>query len=483
MSITDLPAPATPSPEDVPALRLPDPPPAADVEVLRSRVHGPVYLAGEQGLAAEAACWNLAVEHRPAVVVGATCAADVAAAVGWAAEHGLSVAVQATGHGPVRAVTGALLVSTRRMQGVAVDPDRRVARVQAGVKWAKVLAAAGEYGLTAPVGSSSDVGVVGYTVGGGVGPLGRKHGFAADSVLALEIVTADGVLHRVCADEEPELFWAVRGSKSNLGIVTSIELALVPGDAIYGGGVFFAADDAAAVLHAYRRWAPALPEEVTTSVAVLRLPPLPDLPEPLRGQTTVHLRFTSTGLPPEDAERLLAPMRGAGRVLLGFAGPMLPTELDSVHMDPVDPMPAWEKGMLLADLPEEAVDALLAAAGPQVQVPLVSVELRQLGGALARQPKVPNAVSGRDAAWSLMVVAPMVPELAEVVPLVGRSVLAALAPWAAPGCLVNFLGDVAGPADVLAAYAPATAERLLEVKRRVDPAGVFSHGHALTDRS
>ena len=481
MSVTGLPA-STVRPDEAPEPLLPDPPPAADVEELRSRVHGPVYVAGEEGLAAEVACWNLAVEHRPAVVVGATCAADVAAAVGWAAGQDLAVAVQATGHGPVHPVTGGLLVSTRRMQGVHVDPDRRVARVEAGVTWAKVLAAAGEHGLTAPAGSSSGVGVVGYTLGGGLGPLGRKHGFAADSVQALEIVTADGVLHRVCPGEEPELFWAVRGSKSNLGIVTSIEIGLVPGDALYGGGLFFAADDAAAVLHAYQQWAPALPDEVTTSVAVLRLPPLPELPEPLRGQTTVHLRFTSTGLAAEDAAALLAPMQAAGRVLLGAAGPLLPTELDRVHMDPVDPMPTWEKGMLLADLTGETVDALLAAAGPQVQVPLVAVELRQLGGALAREPRVPDAVAGRDAAWTVLVVAPMVPELAEVVPSLGRSVLGALAPWAAPGCLVNFLGAVGGPADVVAAYPPAMAERLLEVKRRVDPTGVFSSGHALTER-
>ena len=492
MSITDLPVP-TPaaSAEACPVLRLPDPPPpsAADVDVLRSRVHGPVYLAGEggtdgeQGMAAEAACWNLAFQHRPAVVVGATCAADVAAAVGWAAEHDLPVAVQATGHGPVRAVTGAVLVSTRRMQGVAVDPHRRVARVQAGVKWAKVLEAATEYGLTPLVGSSSDVGVVGYTLGGGLGPMGRKHGFAADSVQALEIVTADGVLHRASPDEEPELFWAVRGSKSNLGIVTAIEIGLFPGDQLYGGGIFFAAADAAAVLHTYRQWAPTLPEEVTTSVAVLRLPPMDELPPPLRGATTVHLRFVATGLAPADAEALLAPMKAAGAILLGHVGPMLPTELDAVHMDPVDPMPAWEKGMLLADLTEETVDALLAAAGPDVPVPLVMVEVRQLGGALARQPRVPNAVPGRDAAWSVFLIAPAVPELAEVAPVAGRGVLGALAPWAAQGGLVNFLGEAGGPADVVAAYPPAVAERLLEVKRRVDPTGVFSFGYALTERT
>ena len=233
------------------------------------------------------------------------------------------------------------------MQGVAVDPHRRIARVQAGVKWAKVLEAAAEHGLTPPVGSSSDVGVVGYVLGGGIGPLARAHGLAADHVEAVEIVTADGRLRRLCADEEPELFWAVRGSKSNLGIVTAVEIGLVPGDALVGGGIFFAGDDARAVLHAYRTWAPTLPEQVTTSVAVLRIPPLEELPAPLRGQTAVHLRFCSTGLDREEADRLLAPMTTAGRVLLGYVGPILPTELDSVHMDPVDPMPSWEKGMLL----------------------------------------------------------------------------------------------------------------------------------------
>jgi FAD/FMN-containing dehydrogenase len=458
----------------------------SDVDVLRGRVHGPVYLAGvddADGLAAEVACWNLAVQHRPAVVVGATCAADVAAAVAWAGEHGLPVAVQATGHGPVRPATGCLLISTRRMQGVAVDPHRRIARVQAGVKWIKVIEAALEHGLTPLVGSSSDVGAVGYTVGGGMGPLGRKHGFAADHVTAIEIVTADGVLRRACADEEPELFWAVRGGKSNLGIVTAMEIGLVPGDALVGGGLFFAGEDAAAVLHTFRTWAPALPEEVTPSIAVLRLPVMEELPPPLRGQTVVHVRFASTGLDPAEADRLLAPMQAAGRVVLGYVGPILPTELDSVHMDPVAPMPAWEKGMLLRDLPAEAVDALLATAGPQLDVPLILAELRLMGGALGRRPAVPNAVSGRDAAWSLLVAGPAAPGLTEVVAAVGGGVLAALAPWAADEHLVNFLGAVSVPEEVVAAYGPATAERLLAAKERFDPDRVFSFGYALSTRN
>jgi FAD/FMN-containing dehydrogenase len=452
--------------------------PAADVDDLRISVHGPVFAAGDDGLAAEVATWNVAIQHTPAIAVGATRAADVCAAVSWAVAHDLRVAVQATGHGPVRNAAGSMMVTTRRMQGVFIDPERRTARVEAGVKWKRVMEAAAEFGLAGLCGSSSDVGVVGYTLGGGLGSLGRKHGFAADHVLAVELVTADGELRRVTAASDAELFWAVRGGKGNFGIVTALEIELVPLTTLYAGGIFFAGDDAAAVLHAYRAWAPTLPEDVTTSVAVLRMPPMEELPPPLRGQTVVHLRFAYSGLDEAEAESLIAPMKGAGTILLGFVGPMRTDEMDAIHMDPVDPLPAWEKGMLLGDLAAETVDVLLAAAGPQVDVPLVMVELRQLGGALARQPEAPNAVAGRGAPWMVFVMGPGIPELAHVVPAVGRGVLRALEPWAAPGCPLNHLGDVSGPEEVAAAYPPATVERLRAVKRAVDPAGVFTFGHA-----
>jgi hypothetical protein len=453
--------------------------PAADVERLRGLVHGPVYAAGDDGLAAEVATWNVAVQHTPAIAVGATCAADVAAAVGWAVEHGLGVAVQATGHGPVRNAAGSMMVTTRRMQGVHVDPVRRTARVEAGVKWERVLEAAGEFGLAGLCGSSSDVGVVGYTLGGGVGSLGRRYGFAADHVQAVEIVTADGRIRRASASSEPELFWALRGGKGNFGIVTAIEIELVPVADLYAGGIFFAGASMASVLHTFRSWVRTVPEDVSTSIAILRLPDAEFLPPPLRGQTAVHFRYAHSGRDFDEAERLVAPMKAAGEILLGFIGPIRSTEMDSIHMDPVDPMPAWEKGMLLSSLTEEAVDTLLQVAGPQAQVPLIMVELRLLGGQLARQPEVPNAVAGRGGAFSLLVLGPGVPELAEVVPAVGKGLLGAMQPWRAPGVLTNFLGDVSGPEEVAAAYGPGIIERLREVKAQVDPAGVFSFGHAI----
>ncbi|MCF6507680.1 FAD-binding oxidoreductase [Blastococcus sp. MG754426] len=481
MSLTELPR----EPEQPVALldaaavdSLVPPFPAADVDELRGVVHGPVYAAGDDGLAAEVATWNVAVTHTPAIAVGATCAADVAAAVSWAVARGLRVAVQATGHGPVRNAAGSMMITTRRMQGLFIDPERRTVRVEAGVKWKRLMESAAEFGLAGLCGSSSDVGAVGYTLGGGVGSLGRKHGFAADHVRAVEIVTADGRQRTLSADSEPELFWAVRGGKGNFGVVTALEMDLVPLTGLYGGGIFFAGEDMADVLHAFRRWSRHLPDEVSTSIAVMRLPDMEFLPPPLRGQTAVHLRYAYCGTDFADGERLVEPMKQAGRILLGFTGPMRTDEMDAIHMDPVDPLPAWEKGQLLTELTVEGVDALLAVAGPQAQIPLLMVELRMLGGAFARRPKVPNAVAGRDGAFSMLVLGPGVPELAEVVPAVGRAVLAAMAPWKAPGCLTNFLGDVSGPGEVAAAYPPGVSQRLAEVKAAVDPERVFSFGHA-----
>jgi hypothetical protein len=371
------------------------------------------------------------------------------------------------------------MITTRRMQGVHIDPGRRIARVQAGVRWAAVMQAAAEHGLAGHCGSSSDVGVVGYTLGGGMGSLGRRFGFAADHVTAVEMVTADGRLRRVTAESEPELFWAVRGGKGNFGIVTALEFELVPVPSLFGGGLFFAADDAPALLHRFREWAPGLPAEVGTSIAVLRLPDLPELPPPLRGQTVVHLRFAYAGTDHALAERLLSPMKVAGTILLGFVGPMRTDEMDAIHMDPKDPMPAWEKGIVLRELPAEAVDALLAVAGPQLDIPLIITEIRLMGGALGRPAPVPNAVAGRSGAFSVFLVGPAVPELARVVPGVGKGVLQALAPWRTEESMVNFLGDVSGPGEVLAAYPEPFRERLVAVKRAVDPDGVFTFGHAI----
>ncbi|WP_300018379.1 FAD-binding protein [Pseudonocardia sp.] len=446
------------------------------IEDLAPLVAGPVLTGDDPRTADEVAAFNTTHTPRPAVVVGATCAADVAAAVRWAAARGRAVAVQSTGHGLLSDLADTVLVTTGRMSTVAVDPVARTARVGAGVRWAQVIEAAAPFGLAPLNGSSSRVGVIGYPLGGGLGPMARRYGFAADHVRRAELVSAGGEILSVDAATDPELFWALRGGKGNFGIVTELEFDLVPVTSLYGGGIFFPGAAAADVLHTYRTWVQSLPEETTTSIALLRMPPLPELPEPLRGQFVVHLRYAHLGSPQEGAA-LLAPMRAAAPTVMDLVAEMPYAAVDSIHMDPTDPMPAWERGATLRALPAEAVDELLAVAGPDVDVPLVMVEVRHLGGAAARPARVPNAVAGRDAAFTLLALGPMAGPLAETMPAITQSLVDRMAPWAG-GALLNFLG-AAGPDRVLGLWDDADRARLLAVKHRLDPTTMFSCGHAL----
>ena len=461
--------------QDVPATTTPFDPPLA---ALARGVNGPVLAGDDPQVAEEVATFNLAMTHRPAVVVGATGASDVAAAVTWAVANGLPVAAQATGHGPVRAIENALVITTKRMRSVVVDPYRRTARVGAGARWADVIDTAAPYGLAGVSGSSSSVGVVGYSLGGGMGSLGREYGFGADQVRSVELVTADGRVRKVDAESDPDLFWAVRGAKANFGIVTSLEIGLVPVSTIYGGAVFFSAASAHDVLHSFRAWAPTLPDRSSTSVALMNLPPLEELPEPLRGAYVVMLRFAHHGTDAEGAE-LLAPMLEAGEVLLSGVRAMPYSNADAIHQDPTEPLPVWEKGALLRELSGEAVDALLAVAGPDVNRMLTMVEVRLMGGALGRQPQVPNAVAGREGVFTLFTLGALAPGIEELVPGVGEGILEAMTPWSTGTSLLNWLGETSSPEEVARAWSPDMHRRLMEVKRAVDPGNVFRFGHAL----
>ena len=258
--------------------------------------------------------------------------------------------------------------------------------------------------------------------------------------------------------------------------MVEVTVYLFPLTSIYGGGLYFAAEDTPSVLHAFSEWTDQVPESVTSSVALLRLPPLPELPEPLRGQFVVHVRVAVVA-DPEEAEPLLAPLRAAASPLIDTVSQLPYTAIGSIHSDPVQPMPVAEGGMALRAFDAEAADALLAAAGPAADVPLAAVEIRHLGGALSRQPTVPNAVGGRSAAYNLHVVGAPVPELLHtVIPQVIRGVFAALEPWRSDEQLVNFLGGVNDQADLRRAWPADVADRLNEVRGAYDPAGRFPYG-------
>lgn len=445
---------------------------------LAAELTGPLLAPGSAAYDEEVAAFNTAVRHRPTAVVGAANPADVQVALRYAARQGLPVGVQATGHGATEPVDGGVLISTRRLDSLVIGPVARTATVGAGVRWREVITAAAVHGLAPLSGSSSDVSAVGYTLGGGLPVMGRTFGFAADRVLAFDIVTADAGRRQVDADSDPDLFWGLCGGKGNLGIVTAMTIELVDVASVYGGGVFYAAPHIADVLRAYLGWAETLPEQTSTSVAILRLPPAPQIPEPIRGQTVAHLRVCHVG-DSADGERLVGPMRAVAPALLDHLAEMPYTAVDSIHQDPDHPVPFCHRGALLRELTSETIDALLAVAGSDVHVPLMLWELRQMGGALRRGPAAGNAVGGRDAAYSLFTIGLLTPETAEAAPAALDALIAAAAPWSTGQTLVNLHGPLGDEADRARAWDPPTYRRLADLSHRLDPAGLLRHGHVI----
>ncbi|MFG3347071.1 FAD-binding oxidoreductase [Streptomyces sp. NPDC048018] len=442
--------------------------PDSAVDRLVSEVKGEVFLPDDPGYEAELDGFNRIGRHRPAIVVGAVAAEDVVAAVRTATELGLPVGVQATGHGIAAPAGEALLVTTHRMNAVAVDPIARIARVEAGAQWHQVIATAAYHGLAPLNGSSHLVGVVGYTLGGGLGPLGRLYGYAADHVTRVHLVTADGRHRTVTPDSDEDLFWALRGGKGNFGIVTAMEFRLVPVARLYGGGLYFSGAQAAEVLEAWRTWTRTVPETLTSSVALLRLPGLHQVPGHPAGELAVHVRIAFTGTE-EDGEELLRPLREAGPLLADTVAEMPYRDVAEIHQDPTEPLPYHERNLVLRDLDEDALDALLAAAGPDSGCTDPMVELRHLGGALSRPPAVANAV-GRDGAYTLSTLSlPGSPDV----------VLRPLSGWSTGRRYLNFLAgaDTAGSAPEC--FDRATFARLLQVKKHYDPHNTFRLGHAL----
>jgi FAD/FMN-containing dehydrogenase len=418
---------------------------------------------GHRGWDSELAGFNTAAAHRPDLIVAAEHPDQIATTVRYAAEHGLPVGVQATGHGLSVPADGGILITTGRLRGVDIDPRARTARVEAGVRWNQVIAAAAPYGLAPLNGSSPFVGVVGYTLGGGLGPMARQFGYAADHVRWIDVVTADGVPRRASAEEEPDLFWAMRGGKGNFGVVTAMEFDLMPVRTFYAGGLFFATESVAAVLDTWWRWTADLPESMTTSLALLRLPDLPMVPAPLRGRVSAHVRVAFLGVP-DEGERLLAPLHGL-RPALDTVAVRPYSEVGDIHQDPVDPMPVQERSILLEAFDEQAAKALLEVAGPGSDCPAYVVELRHLGGAVARLPAVPSATGDRDTAFTLATIAP--PDG------VSASVLSVLEPWSNGRTYINFLNGPGAEKETARAFEPAVYQRLAELKQCHDPANLF----------
>ncbi|WP_248305496.1 FAD-binding oxidoreductase [Agromyces sp. H66] len=454
--------------------------------LLDDRIAGRVHVPGEPGWDEARTAWNLAVDQQPVAVVVAAGVEDIEQTVRAARRLGLAVAPQATGHnaGPLAAGDGladALLLRTSELRGVEVDPEQRIARVEPGAQWGDVVAAVAPHGLAALAGSSHDVGVVGYTLGGGMSWLARSHGLAANQVLAVELVTADGVRRRVDADHDADLFWAVRGGGGDFGVVTALEFRLHPIAEIVAGTLFFPLERAEEVLQAWAAWTATLPDTVTSVGRVLRFPPMPELPPFLAGKSFVVVEAAIQETP-ERADELLAPLRVLGPEM-DSVHPQSTAELLQLHMDPPAPTPGYGDGMLLAALPPAAVRAFVDAVGPDSGCTLLSAEIRHAGGglrpevarmsAIGRGTPEPGVVAGFDAEYVVFGVGiPMPGTGDDLVVSLGR-LLSRVEPWRAELDYLNFAEQTRPAAKLFG----DRLERLLEVKRRHDPTGVIRSNH------
>ena len=420
--------------------------------------------------------WNLAVDQRPAVVALPETVDDVVAAVEHARALGLRVAVQGTGHGaPGTPLEGTMLVNTTRMARVHVDAEARVARVRAGTIWADVVDAAVPHGLTALHGSAHDVGVVGYTLGGGVGWLARKHGLASSSVLSAELVTADAEVVRADPETNADLFWALRGGGGSFGVVTELEIELYPVTEVFAGWLLWPVDRAAEVLGAWADWARSAPEEVTSVGRLLQIPPIPEMPEPLRGRQFVVVEAAFLG--DEAAGReLLRPLLELGPELDTFA--TVPARaLTELHRDPPGPVPGRGEGWMLEALDRDAGAAIAGAAGMDGTSPLISVEIRHLEGALGRPDPNGGVLSHLEAPYALYAVG-MAPSPAAVAATDERiaAVRRAADPWLARTSYFNLAER---DADAGTFYPGDNYRRLTEIRAQADPGGVFRAKHAI----
>jgi FAD/FMN-containing dehydrogenase len=422
--------------------------------------------------------WNLAVDQRPAAVAFPESAQDVAAVVLFAREFGLRVAAQGTGHhaAPLGPLEDAILLKTEQMREVSIDPVRRTARVEAGVVWLEVVEAAARHGLAALAGSSPDVGVVGYTLGGGVGFLARRYGLAASHVRAIELVTADGRLVRADREHESDLFWALRGGGGSFGIVTALEFELLPIAHAYAGVLWYPIERGAEVLHAWRELTQSdPPEELATVGRFLNLPSIPEIPEPVRGQSFAVVEAYHLG-DPAHADELLAPLRALGPINDTIATVAMPA-LSHIHMDPEQPVPVAGDGLLIDQLPADALDSFVEVAGANAQFPLVSVELRHLGGELRRPRPEHGALAYIDADYAMFSVGMVpAPEFQAPVRTQVQAVKHTLAPWAARHMYLNFAET---QQDTASFWTEQAYHRLRRIKTTIDPDNVIRSNHPI----
>jgi FAD/FMN-containing dehydrogenase len=457
----------------------PVPEAASGADVLRGLCGGAVHLPGDVAFDEVRLPWNLQVDVRPAAVAYPAFPSEVADVVRAAASSGLRVAPQGTGHGapPLAGRLGdAVLLRTSAMTELQVDAARRTARVGAGVRWGDVVDRAGRVGLAALHTSSPSVGVVGSSLGGGLSWYSRHAGLQCSAITAVELVLADGTFVRATDGTDSDLLWAARGGGGGFGVVTALEFDLLPVPSAYAGMLAWDWRHAHRVLHAWSQWAGDAPETVTSIARLLQAPDAPWLPAEVRGRRLVVVDAVGTG-DPEQVARVLAPLR-ALRPDLDTFDHVPAADVARLHLDPEAPTAVHAHSVLLSDLPERAVEALVAAAGPGSGSELLFVELRQLGGALSRPAPRGGALDRMDGSFLVLGVGTDTGAGWDAVRHDSHRVMRALQPWVT-GSTYLLMADE--QVDERRGWPAASWRRLESLRAAADPTGLFVPPRAVTE--
>jgi FAD/FMN-containing dehydrogenase len=444
------------------------------LQQLRAQVQGGVYTAEDEGYNDARKAWNLSVNQYPAVIVAANNAAHVAAAVRFARVTGHSIAIQSTGHGVVVPADNCVLIITSAMNDVRIDPVGQTAWVEAGALWHMVLEPAQKHGLAPLLGSSPYVGVVGYTLGGGMGWLGRKYGLAADSVRSFELVTAEGQLIHASNAEHADLFWALRGGGGNFGVITGMEIQLYPVATVYGGNLIYPAEIAKQVFTLYREWVANAPDELTSSIGIMNVPNAPVFPEPMRGKSVVFVRGVFSGSV-SNGEAMLAFWRSRLTPIADTFQAMPFSAVGTISNDPVNPSAGYSSSAWLKDISDDTIDTLLQHALTANGSPFMIVEVRHAGGAIARVAKTSASFGHRNTPHVMQMIGGLPnPEVKAKLKAYAAEFKAALGAHV-DGVYLNFLSGEEARASTKDAYADDTYQRLMEVKAEYDPLNYFRH--------
>lgn len=418
---------------------------------LRRSVRGRVLLSGDAEFEHAAQPWNTAIAQRVGAVVEAADTADVSAVLTQARKAGVPVVTQPTGHGATGDIDGAILLRTQRFDRLEIDAEARIARVGSGVAWGQVQKAAAAHGLTGLAGSNPVVGVTGYTLGGGAGWFTRKYGWASDAVRAFEIVDPDGRPARITAENDPELFWALRGGGGDFAIVTGLEFDLFPVPSVYGGRVMFPGARAGEVWETFQRLTTDAPVELSVWFQRFQFPGVPEM-------VSLDIAYLGDAAAGRDA---VAAIDALGWSISDNRGVRTPAQIGEITAEPTDPSPSVSRAELLTDLGDDVTKVLL----DDTVAPLLNIQVRGLGGGFATARADGGARGPVTEPYLLYLLGLGIPDVRDAVTAKTRTVVEALGDHLSGRKPYTFLspGETAA-----AAVDAATLSRLRDIKRNRD---------------